>query len=360
MGGINAVRSGSSLNFTLVNNTTYEPNESVTINGTKINYTGYVPVGKYQQAYTIPGEPTKIVTDFESLAAGESVTFAGKSVLATSSLSGEDVASAFKGDSVSGAVVLGEWYQEFDSAGTMVAGINENAVDWSVSGSALIITDRPSQTNLDAGIAQAIKGYGTDSSFMQALQVTGVSALRPSVRGTTKQGQDEATIHADSYVNLTLSVAGDTSTKTEFAKSIDELGTLSSISNFELGIDKLTLYQFADDAQIEYQGELFEAAHCASQSDLNIQDNVYIDEFGTTLQARIDAQGLITFSHESSIESKVYLLKNIATNKLAGFAHDEDFYVLASGNNPNATTDDLLIKLTGIGSMVFDVSTLLG
>ncbi|MDE6978513.1 MAG: hypothetical protein K2O85_02980, partial [Helicobacter sp.] len=365
LGGVHVARNGGATNqnqtlIFSINNPTYEPNESITINGTKIDYTGYVPVGKYQQAYTIPAEPTKVVTNFESLAAGESVTFAGKSVLATAHLNGEEVANAFKGDSVSGAVVLGKWYQEFDSAGTMVAGIDANNVNFSVNGSKLTITDNPNQANLDAGIAQAIKGYGTDSGFMQALQVTGVNALRPSVQGTTKQGQDQETICADSYVNLTLSVAGNSSTKTEFVKNIDELGTLSSISNFELGIDKLTLYQFADDVQIDYQGELFEATHRASQSDLRITDRVYIDENGTTLQANIDAQGLIEFSHEASIESKAYLLRNIAQNKLAGFAHDEDFYVLASGNNPNATTDDLLIKLTGLGSMVLDVAMLLG
>ena len=158
-------------------------------------------------------------------------------------MSGEEIAKAFKGEDVSGAMVLGEWYQEFDSAGTMVAGIDAVNVDFSVNDSTLTLIDKQSGAPLNNGIPLGIKGMETDAQFMNALKVTGgANPPKVTIKTTTKQGQDEATIHADSYVNLALSVAGDTSTKTEFAKSIDELGTLSSISNFELGIDKLTLY----------------------------------------------------------------------------------------------------------------------
>ena len=50
--------------------------------------------------------------------------------------------------------------------------------------------------------------------------------------------------------------------------------------------------------------------------------------------------------------------KGADTNKIVGFEHSGDFYVIATGANSGATTDDLAIKLAGVTG-VTDISTLL-
>lgn len=95
--------------------------------------------------------------------------------------------------------------------------------------------------------------------------------------------------------------------------------------------------------------------------------SIYLDAVGSTLAASA-ANGIISFSAlnasgaavEASItlEQKLYAATNISSGKVAGFAHEGDFYVIATGATNNSTTDDLVIKLAGVGGIT-DITTLL-
>ena len=66
----------------------------------------------------------------------------------------------------------------------------------------------------------------------------------------------------------------------------------------------------------------------------------------------------ITLAQKFFVALESYGKSGPDANKIVGFEHSGDFYLIATGANSGATTDDLAIKLAGVTG-VTDISTLL-
>ncbi|MDE7217312.1 MAG: hypothetical protein K2N20_04385, partial [Helicobacter sp.] len=272
-----------------------------------------------------------------------SYTFNDKTVVATKDLSAGDVARAFtltSDDSFDGAVILGA----FDTNGKIV----ESEVLYGFSGadnSTLIIRGTTSQS-ITAAAEAKVTGTGT----------IGVDTLGIS-QYTAQQGSDGSAPNADSYVTFSVANAGGASAATVIAANI---GALDTISNFDVANDGLRLKM----TNGSYYGD-----EQALSGNVNTGDSIYVDAAGNTLAASA-ANGIISFSAVNAsgdavadaaitLEQKLYVAtNNIGNNKVAGFAHEGDFYVIATGATGNSTTDDIVVKLAGVGGIT-DITTLL-
>ncbi|MDE7317912.1 MAG: hypothetical protein K2N12_09325, partial [Helicobacter sp.] len=270
----------------------------------------------------------EITVTFGALKAGQSYTFNDKTVVATKDLSAGDVARAFtltSDDNFDGAVILGG----FDTNGKIV----ESEVLYGFSGadsSTLIIRGTTSQS-ITAAAEAKVTGTGT----------IGVDTLGIS-QATKQQGSDGSAPNADSYVTFNVANAGGASAATVITANT---GALDTISNFDVANDGLRLKM----TNGSYYGD-----EQALNGNVNA-NSIYVDAAGNTLAASA-ANGIISFSAvdasgaavDSSItlEQKLYVAtNNIGNNKVAGFAHEGDFYVIATGATNNSTTDDIVIKL---------------
>ncbi|MBD5167490.1 MAG: hypothetical protein HDT11_01125, partial [Helicobacter sp.] len=287
----------------------------------------------------------EISVTFGALKAGQSYTFNDKTVVATKDLSAGDVARAFtltSDDSFDGAVILGA----FDTNGKIV----ESEVLYGFSGadnSTLIIRGTTSQS-ITAAAEAKVTGTGT----------IGVDTLGIS-QYTAQQGSDGSAPNADSYVTFSVGNAGGANAATVIAANT---GALDTITNFDVANDGLRLKM----GNGSYYGD--EQALSGNVSTVLDGGGIYVDANGNTLTASA-ANGIINFGASDasgaavdaaiSLEQKLYVAtNNIAINKVAGFAHEGDFYVVATGATNGSTTDDLVIKLAGVGGIT-DITTLL-
>ncbi|MDE5816339.1 MAG: hypothetical protein K2H55_02390 [Helicobacter sp.] len=287
----------------------------------------------------------EISVTFGALKAGQSYTFNDKTVVATKDLSAGDVARAFtltSDDSFDGAVILGA----FDTNGKIV----ESEVLYGFSGadnSTLIIRGTTSQS-ITAAAEAKVTGTGT----------IGVDTLGIS-QYTAQQGSDGSAPNADSYVTFSVGNAGGANAATVIAANT---GALDTITNFDVANDGLRLKM----GNGSYYGD--EQALSGNVSTVLDGGGIYVDANGNTLTASA-ANGIISFGASDasgaavdaaiSLEQKLYVAtNNIAINKVAGFAHEGDFYVVATGATNGSTTDDLVIKLAGVGGIT-DITTLL-
>ncbi|MDE7317557.1 MAG: hypothetical protein K2N12_07510, partial [Helicobacter sp.] len=323
------------------------------------NYTAPGAVTFTGTAYS-PATDGKIVVDFkDGLLAGQSYTFNGKTILATSDLTGEQVAEAFtykKGEAFDGAVIVADW---------TAANIVEAKVAYGIDGSKLTILD------IGPGAAN-----GTPSGILSPATnvLTGTGALGVNIKNvsgsTTQQGQAEEEILADSYVTFSFTAgnapsgAGSAGVVTVVKANTNALDT---ITNFDVSNDKLALNKF--DINNDGTAGKYLATDGASLAALS-GDAIYLDTAGSTLAASaangifsfstINASGATTGADSITLEHKLFAaLNNITANKVAGFEHAGDFYVIATGANANSTTDDLVIKLAGV-SGITDIGTILG
>ena len=86
--------------------------------------------------------------------------------------------------------------------------------------------------------------------------------------------------------------------------------------------------------------------------------DIYVDAVGSVIDIAQVSNGIISFSVDAangataasiSLDAKLYVATHaMANNKVAGFAHDGDFYVVATGSNASSTADDLVIRLAGV------------
>ena len=290
-----------------------------------------------------PATNGEISVTFGALKAGQSYTFNDKTVVATKDLSAGDVARAFtltSDDSFDGAVILGG----FDTNGKIV----ESEVLYGFSGAGnntLIIRGTTSQS-ITAAAEAKVTGTGT----------IGVDTLGIS-QATKQQGSDGSAPNADSYVTFSVANAGGASAATVIAANT---GALDTISNFDVANDGLRLKM----TNGSYYGD-----EQALSGNVNTGDSIYVDAAGNTLAASA-ANGIISFSAVNAsgdavadaaitLEQKLYVAtNNIGNNKVAGFAHEGDFYVIATGATGNSTTDDIVVKLAGVGGIT-DITTLL-
>ena len=302
----------------------------------------------------------KVTVDFgDGLLAGQSYTFNGKTVVATADLTGEEVAEAFtykQGEAFDGAVIVSNWNSN---------NIVESKVAYGINGSELTILD------------QGTTGPGTPSGILSpALTdvITGTGALAVNIKNvsasTTKQGQVEEQILADSYITAVVAEAGKGASGAEAGvatKIVANTNALDTITNFDISNDKLALNKF--DVSGDGTAGRYVATEGASFGALS-GDAIYLDTLGSTLAASASA-GIISFGINAgsgatagadtiTLEHKLFAaIGNMGNNKVAGFEHSGDFYVIATGGNGSVTTDDLVIKLAGV-SGITDIGTILG
>ncbi|MDE6045149.1 MAG: hypothetical protein K2F85_06495, partial [Helicobacter sp.] len=352
-----------------VTDTTTENTLSTTITQTTVTGTAPTDATFKGTAYS-PEATGQIVIDFgDGLLAGQSYSFMGKTVLATKDLKGEDIAEAFAFGSqtssgVDGAVVLGEWKLNF-SAGGATAGTTSGILpakclfDIDADGK-LIVMD--SVAGAEAGLVGIDKIADNGN-----LRITGTGTLAvrtDKITGeTTQQGQDDGeAIFADSYVTFAVLDAGsagsgaDAGTATKVSVNTSALDT---ITNFDVSTDKLLLRKFDASGAV---GEKYANSDAFAGSKA---DALFVDTEGNTLSVGV-ANGIISFTTASSaeitLEQKLYAASvafNAETNKIGGFAHNGDFYVFAAGSGDTSTTDDLVIKLAGVGGIT-DIGAILG
>ncbi|MDE6979557.1 MAG: hypothetical protein K2O85_08330, partial [Helicobacter sp.] len=289
-----------------------------------------------------PATNGEITVTFGELKAGQSYTFNDKTVVATKDLSAGDVARAFtltSDDSFDGAVILGG----FDTNGKIV----ESEVLYGFSGadsSTLIIRGTTSQS-ITANADTKVTGTGTIG-----VDTTGIS------QATKQQGSDGSAPNADSYVTFTVANAGGASAATVIAANT---GALDTITNFDVANDGLRLKM----SNNSYYGD-----QQALNGNVNA-NSIYVDAAGSTLAASaangiisfsaVNASGATTSTDSITLEQKLYVAtNNIGDNKVAGFEHAGDFYVVATGATGNSTTDDIVVKLAGITGIT-DITTLL-
>ena len=352
-----------------VADTTTENTLSQTISQTTV--TGSAPTdATFKGTAYSPEAPGQIVIDFgDGLIAGQRYSCMGKTVLATKDLKGEDIAEAFAFGSqtssgVDGAVVLGEWKLNFNASGA-AAGTTSGILpakclfDIDADGK-LIVMD--SVAGAEAGLV------GIDKIAENGnLRITGTGTLAvrtDKITGeTTQQGQGAGeAIFADSYVTFAVLDAGsagsgaDAGTATKVSVNTSALDT---ITNFDVSTDKLLLRKFDASGAV---GEKYanNDAFAGSKADA-----LFVDAEGNTLSVGV-ANGIISFTTASSaeitLEQKLYAASvafNAETNKIGGFAHNGDFYVFAAGSGGTSTTDDLVIKLAGVGGIT-DIGAILG
>ncbi|MDE7318019.1 MAG: hypothetical protein K2N12_09900, partial [Helicobacter sp.] len=301
----------------------------------------------YINDYITTIQQGKIEVDFGTgLLAGQSYTFNDKTIVATKDLTGAEVAEAFtysKGEAFDGAVIVNDF---------TTTKINPAKVLFGIEGSKLTILD----TNTT----------GTPSGILSAATIditgTGVFAVNTNkITGTTTQqgkGSGEVTF-ADSYVVFGGDVGqavsgGGSGSDTSIAATIKAVvSSLDTITNFDVANDKLALNKF--------DGTKFVAADRASSVS---GDAIYVDTAGNTLGYNITS-GIINFSAGNAaadaitLDMKLYVATNyINDNKIAGFEHGGDFYVIGTGGTSGATTDDLVVKLTGV-SGITDIGAVL-
>ena len=302
----------------------------------------------------------KVTVDFgDGLLAGQSYTFNGKTVVATADLTGEEVAEAFtykQGEAFDGAVIVSNW---------KTANIVESKVAYGINGSELTILD------------QGTTGPGTPSGILSPVLtdvITGTGALAVNIKNvsasTTKQGQVEEQILADSYITAVVAEAGKGASGAEAGvatKIVANTNALDTITNFDISNDKLALNKF--DVSGDGTAGRYVATEGASFGALS-GDAIYLDTLGSTLAASASA-GIISFGINAgsgatagadtiTLEHKLFAaIGNMGNNKVAGFEHSGDFYVIATGGNGSVTTDDLVIKLAGV-SGITDIGTILG
>ena len=322
--------------------------------------------------YTAPNDTTftgtaykaategKVTVDFgDGLLAGQSYTFNGKTVVATADLTGEEVAEAFtykQGEAFDGAVIVSNWNS---------SNIVESKVAYGINGSELTILD------------QGTTAPGTPSGILSPVLtdvITGTGALAVNIKNvsasTTKQGQVEEQILADSYITAVVAEAGKGASGAEAGvatKIVANTNALDTITNFDISNDKLALNKF--DVSGDGTAGRYVATEGASFGALS-GDAIYLDTLGSTLAASASA-GIISFGINAgsgatagadtiTLEHKLFAaIGNMGNNKVAGFEHSGDFYVIATGGNGSVTTDDLVIKLAGV-SGITDIGTILG
>ena len=276
----------------------------------------------------------QVVVTFNALAAGQSYTFDGKTIIATKNLSANEVANAFTlttDDTVDGAVVV----SDFENIG-------EDVLYYVPAGSSTLTIQGTSLTSIPAGINTTITGTGS-----LGVNTNGVSA------STTTQGSDGAGSRSDSYVVF----AETTNASGEIVGIAANTSAMDSITNFDVSNDGLRLR----DGNGGYYGEGQVATSISAHT-------IYVDA-NSTLAASV-ANGIISFSVNNgdngsataesiTLDQKLHVATHdIGTNKVAGFEHNGDFYVVATGGISGASTDDIVVKLNGVAG-VSDITNLL-
>ncbi|MDE7197011.1 MAG: hypothetical protein K2N69_08360, partial [Helicobacter sp.] len=273
----------------------------------------------------------QININFNALKAGQSYTFDGKTIIATKDLSANQVANAFTlttDDTIDGAVVVSD-FENIDNEGVLFYVANNSGT--------LVIQ----------GTADAIIPEGIDTT------ITGTGALGVNTSGvsasTTQQGFDGSGSKADSYVIFATTSAEDGTITAVNANT----AFVDSITNFDVGNDGLRLR----DSEGGYYG----------QNNIGTIGNLSSIAVGdTTLTASV-AGGVISFgtleatTAEISLDAKLYVAThNVSNNRVTGFEHNGDFYVVATGNSndSNITTDDIVVRLAGV-SGIADITTIL-
>ena len=208
-----------------------------------------------------------------------------------------------------------------------------NDVGWSIEGSKLTI------------IGTSTSSIGDAASDT----VTGTGALATNTNrvsgATIVQGSDGRGQHADSYVEFSAANLGSSGAA---ANIVANTSALDSITNFDAGNDSLRLR--------DSLGNIYTEAS-VQRGDLYAGD-IYVDAVGSVIDIAQVSNGIISFSVDAangataasiSLDAKLYVATHaMANNKVAGFAHDGDFYVVATGSNASSTADDLVIRLAGV------------
>ncbi|MDE7172858.1 MAG: hypothetical protein K2N70_00765, partial [Helicobacter sp.] len=288
-----------------------------------------------EQIYNLVGahgdEHGQISINFNALKAGQSYTFDGKTIIATKDLSANQVANAFTlttDDTVDGAVVVSD-FENIDNEGVLFYVANN-------SGNLII-----------QGTADAIIPEGIDTT------ITGTGALGVNTSGvsasTTQQGFDGSGTKADSYVIFATTSAEDGTITAVNANT----AFVDSITNFDVGNDGLRLR----DSEGGYYG----------QNNIGTIGNLASIAVGDTTLTANAVAGVISFgtlgetTAAITLDQKLYVATHsISNNRVAGFEHEGDFYVVATGasNDSNVTTDDIVVRLAGVTG-VADISTVL-
>ncbi|MDE7318026.1 MAG: hypothetical protein K2N12_09935, partial [Helicobacter sp.] len=324
--------SGGGIELVLTDPTTYTGNASFEFSQTNGNGDGsnqtFNVIGAHGDSYG------QIVVTFNALAAGQSYTFDGKTIIATKNLSANEVANAFTlttDDTVDGAVVV----SDFENIG-------EDVLYYVAAGSSTLTIQGTSLTSIPAGINPTITGTGS-----LGVNTSGVSA------STTTQGSDGAGTKADSYVVFTET----TNDAGEIVSIAANTSAMDTISNFDVANDGLRLR----DGVGGYYGE-GQVATSVSNHTIYVAPN-------STLTATI-ANGILSFGVNNNdsgsatvdnitLDQKLHVATHdIGTNKVAGFEHGGDFYIIATGGISGASTDDIVVKLNGV-SGVSDITNLL-
>ena len=280
----------------------------------------------------------QIVIDFgQGLLAGQSYTFNGKSVVATRDLTGAEVAEAFTfsaGEAFDGAAIIGTWSAKID----------DSKILFGIDGSKLTILDNTG-TAFGTGVETDITGTGA-----LAVNTNKVSGT------TTKQGQGSGEVtFADSYVVFASSdkgsaAAGSADGAAANIKAVT--GALDTITNFDVANDKLLLNKFDPAGLTSAKYVSTDVASITAGS-----TGIYVDAAGNELSIVNAGVGIIGFSAGNAEASAITLDQKLfavseamasSTNKIAGFEHGGDFYVVATGGVSGSTTDDLVIKLAGV------------
>ncbi|MDE7196201.1 MAG: hypothetical protein K2N69_04165, partial [Helicobacter sp.] len=280
----------------------------------------------------------QIVIDFSSgLLAGQSYTFNGKTVVATKDLTGAEVAEAFTfsaGESFDGAAIVGAW-----TASTL----DDSKILYGIDGNKLTIIDA---TGTGIGTATQATLTGTGALAVNTNRVTGT---------TTKQGQGSGEVtFADSYVVFASTdkgsaAAGSADGAAANIKAVT--GALDTITNFDIANDKLLLNKFDVSGATTAKYVASDAQSITAGS-----TGIYVDAAGNELSVASAGVGIIGFSAGNAeasaitLDQKLFAASELMTtqNKIAGFEHGGDFYVIATGTDTSSTTDDLVIKLAGV------------
>ncbi|MDE7216627.1 MAG: hypothetical protein K2N20_00845, partial [Helicobacter sp.] len=306
---------------------------------------------------------TSVSVEMFDLVAGQSYSFAGKTVVATQDLSAEQVAQAFTQDagSFDGGVVVGDW----DATNAFKVTSTNSGAAVTNDGANLIITNN--EAGAKTGASSGIKF--TDLAGVEAKLSGAGTAKLNDISGTTTDGQKASQILADSYVTYALANAGGKAASGDgyVATSITlNTNALDSITNFDAHNDKIALKKF-NASDINESG-LFNTTTDIATS-IGTVPTVYVGTAGAVADASI-ANGIINFSTSGgdgtetmTLQQKLYVAletlgKGASTNTIAGFEDAGDFYVIATGTNSGGTTDDLVIKLNGV-SGVTDITTIL-
>ncbi|MDE7217152.1 MAG: hypothetical protein K2N20_03535, partial [Helicobacter sp.] len=139
-------------------------------------------------------------------------------------------------------------------------------------------------------------------------------------------------------------------------------GALDTITNFDVANDKLLLNKFDPTGLTSAKYVSTDVAGITAGS-----TGIYVDAAGNELSIVGAGVGIVSFSAGNAaadavtLDQKLFAVSEAMvsnTNKIAGFEHGGDFYVVATGGASGSTTDDLVIKLAGVTG-VTDITTLL-